>query len=288
MKLLLCTNGTAHANHALTVGQQLALSVAQAVDILVVNEKANGGDFRLIAAANEAAEAVGHTLQAADISVTLHHQTGQIASSVVQQAQDVQYDLVVVGSRGRSGIIRLILGSVAREVAAHVPTSLLVIKGRPRKFKRMLICTAAGPMSDQPVHFGGRVAGPWGLSVTLLHVMSQLTMRMTFSLDDEPEEFTEEPQEADNGMGWHEGQHLREMLKLLANQGVKARALVRQGLVIDEILTEAQEGRYDVIVVGAHITPGLSSFLVEDFAKNVLLSANRPVLIVRQTDEDIG
>ncbi len=162
---------------------------------------------------------------------------------------------------------------------------MLVIKGRPRKFKRMLICTAAGPTSDQPVRFGGYLAGPLRLSVTLLHVMSQLTMRMAFSLEDEPEGDVREDAMADNGLGWHEGQHLRQMLRLLANQGIKARALVCQGLVIDEILTEAQEGQYDVIVVGAHITPGVSSFLVEDFAKNVLLSANRPVLIVRQMDE---
>ncbi len=286
MKLLLCTNGMAHTNHALTVGQQLALRIAQAVDILVVDEKAGSGDSRLIDAATKAAEAAGHELQAADIPVALHHQTGQMASSVVQQAQDVQYDLVVVGSRGRSGIIRLLFGSVAKEVAAHVPTSLLVIKGRARKFKRMLICTAAGPTSDQPVRFGGRLAGSLRLSVTLLHVMSQLTMRMTFSLDNEPEETVSGDELVENGLGWHEGEHLQKMLKLLANQGVKARALVRQGLVIDEILTEAQEGRYDVIVVGAHIAPGVSSFLVEDFAKNVLLSANRPVLIVRQTEEE--
>jgi nucleotide-binding universal stress UspA family protein len=281
MKLLLCTNGMSHTNYALTIGQQLALGIAQAVDILVVDEKADGGDSRLVEAATKAAEAAGHELQAADIPVTLHHQTGQMASSVVQQAQDVQYDLVVVGSRGRSGIIRLLFGSVAKEVATHVPTSLLVIKGRARKFKRMLICTAAGPTSDQPVRFGGRLAGSLRLSVTLLHVMSQLTMRMSFSLGNEPEETAE----ADE-LGWHEGEHLQKMLRLLANQGVKARALVRQGLVIDEILTEAQEGRYDVIVVGAHIAPGVSSFLVEDFAKNVLLSANRPVLIVRQTEEE--
>ena len=38
-------------------------------------------------------------------------------------------DLLVVGSRGRTGIARLLLGSVASHVAAHAPCSVLIVRG---------------------------------------------------------------------------------------------------------------------------------------------------------------
>jgi universal stress protein A len=37
-------------------------------------------------------------------------------------------DLLVVGSHGRSGLSRLVLGSVASYVASHAPCSVLIVK----------------------------------------------------------------------------------------------------------------------------------------------------------------
>ena len=41
-------------------------------------------------------------------------------------------DLLVVGSRGRTGIARLLLGSVASHVAAHAPCSVLIVRGESK------------------------------------------------------------------------------------------------------------------------------------------------------------
>jgi nucleotide-binding universal stress UspA family protein len=50
----------------------------------------------------------------------------------------------------------------------------------------------------------------------------------------------------------------------------------------DEIIAEAQEGQYDLLVTGAHVTPGLNAPLVDDLSAGILLAANCPGLIVRQ------
>ncbi len=50
------------------------------------------------------------------------------ASGIVQLAANEGADLIVVGSRGRSGIARLMLGSVASRVVAESPVPVLVAR----------------------------------------------------------------------------------------------------------------------------------------------------------------
>ena len=47
-------------------------------------------------------------------------------------------------------------------------------------------------------------------------------------------------------------------------------------------IAEAKEGRFDLLVIGAHVTPGISSLLVGDLSEQILLAADIPVLVVRQ------
>jgi nucleotide-binding universal stress UspA family protein len=50
------------------------------------------------------------------------------ASGIVQSAKDEGADLIVMGSHGRSGIARLMLGSVATKVVAESPVPVLVTR----------------------------------------------------------------------------------------------------------------------------------------------------------------
>ncbi|WP_373048285.1 universal stress protein [Vulgatibacter sp.] len=79
-----------------------------------------------------AAEESGRILQQARarLPAELHVEEkvlhGQPASSLVEEARLRGYDLLVVGSHGRSGIRRFLLGSVASQVVAHAPIPVLV------------------------------------------------------------------------------------------------------------------------------------------------------------------
>ncbi|WP_397410708.1 universal stress protein [Polaromonas sp.] len=50
------------------------------------------------------------------------------ASGIVQTVKDEGADLVVMGSHGRTGIARLVLGSVASKVAAESPVPVLIAR----------------------------------------------------------------------------------------------------------------------------------------------------------------
>lgn len=53
---------------------------------------------------------------------------GDPREAIVETARGEAADLVVVGSHGRSGIAKLLMGSVASHVVTHSPCSVLVVK----------------------------------------------------------------------------------------------------------------------------------------------------------------
>jgi nucleotide-binding universal stress UspA family protein len=56
---------------------------------------------------------------------------GDAASELIRVARDEHADLIVLGTHGRTGLSRLLLGSVARNVMLHAPCSVLVVRRRP-------------------------------------------------------------------------------------------------------------------------------------------------------------
>jgi nucleotide-binding universal stress UspA family protein len=54
--------------------------------------------------------------------------TGDPREALTQEARDQGADLVVMGSQGRTGIAKLMLGSVSSHVVTHAPCSVLVVK----------------------------------------------------------------------------------------------------------------------------------------------------------------
>jgi nucleotide-binding universal stress UspA family protein len=53
---------------------------------------------------------------------------GDAASEIVNYARDAGIDLIVMGTHGRTGVERLVLGSVAERVLRDAPCSVLVVK----------------------------------------------------------------------------------------------------------------------------------------------------------------
>ena len=79
-------------------------------------------------AAREAlAEATASTFRGAGMKAEALVQDGSPAHQLVEAAADWDADLIVVGSRGLSGLERLLVGSVARAVLYHASCSVLVV-----------------------------------------------------------------------------------------------------------------------------------------------------------------
>lgn len=86
-----------------------------------------GGQQLLADAAKRLAEA---ERIAADHDIDLETQSrlGSPAQEIVDCAEDGDFDHIVMGSRGRSGVSRILLGSVAEVVVRHSPVPVTVVR----------------------------------------------------------------------------------------------------------------------------------------------------------------
>lgn len=272
MKILICTDGSAHAQDALRFASFFVKGTQGPVKVLGVAES-RGEEAKVREILSHAQEILGEVPNLETLV-----RTGHAAEEILKEGEKGDYELVVLGARGRRGITRFLLGSTAMRVVEHSPVSVLIVRaGRPA-LEKILIATAGGPPGEEDVRFGRRIAGLSGASATVLHVMSQMPLSPTAPLED-----LEAPYEALLQKETREALHVMRCLEILKEEKVEGRGLIRHGLVVDEILDEAQEGNYDLLVIGGHRALGLARFLLDDVTRQVVLSAKTPVLVVKST-----
>ncbi len=271
MKILMCTDGSKHAAEALRFGSLIARQARDQVSLLGVVER-DDDERKVTRMLERTSDALCQDVP--HIDTVIRH--GHAAEEILKETEENQYDLVVVGSRGRRGITRFLLGSTAARLARYCPSSIIIVKGQRERLAKILVCTGGAEAGERDTQAAGRIAALTGATVTVLHVMSQLPLFPEARLTD-----LEEPSEQLLQSEAREGAHLRRDLQILADLGVKGQAKVCHGLVVDEILAEAREGDYDLIVTGAHVSSGLQRFILKNTTEEILLAAKRPVLVVR-------
>lgn len=270
MRILICTDGSKYAEDAIRFGGLIAKGVKAHLTLLGVIEGPNEME-KVRQSLERAIDLLAQEVAALETRTKMGH----AAEEILSETEEREYDLVIVGSRGRRGITRFLLGSTAARIVQHAPISVLIVKGQQPSLRRILICTGGEERGEEDIRFGGMIAQSTGAQVTILHVISQLPLTPEARFEDleatKKELLQQEIPEAI---------HLRKGLQILKGLGVAGEVKIRRGLVVDEILAEAEEG-YDLLVVGAHAAPGLYRFLLDDLTTQIVLGSPRPVLVVK-------
>lgn len=140
--ILVPVDGSSTAGQAIDKAIAVAEAFKSAVTIIYVIDpyafSGVGADFSygqaeyLSAATAEANEAIKHAKQAFQdhgITVTASVVEGHaIYRGILETAESVGADLLVMGSHGRRGLERLVLGSVTAQVLSHAHLPVLVVR----------------------------------------------------------------------------------------------------------------------------------------------------------------
>jgi nucleotide-binding universal stress UspA family protein len=276
MRILMATGGSVHSEAALRFGAHI-LSVDRRYEaptiITVVKHEAEQPQADAILAQAD------QLLKAVISNVQTKVRIGHPAEEIIREAEEGRYNLVIVGEKQHPGLVtRFLLGSTAVRVVEHAPCPVIIAKGKNGPIRRILLCDSGieqpSLLSRFTAQCGDLLKG--GEEVIVLHVMSQMSAGPGVSgkqLRAEAEELikTHAP----------EGQLLERDIQLLEQLNVQPQPRVRHGLVVDEILAEARNGAYDLVVIGAHQGQGWRSILLDDLAHQIIGQMDRPILIVR-------
>jgi nucleotide-binding universal stress UspA family protein len=133
--IVIATDGSDEAKEAVRLGVELAADegaevvLAHVVQVFDPLERAPGSPHRVPAAADdEALREASAIAEAAGVPATLELLLGLPEDEIVALADDLDASVVVVGSRGQSGLRGALLGSVSRAVVKNAKRPVLVVK----------------------------------------------------------------------------------------------------------------------------------------------------------------
>lgn len=274
MRYLLATGGSLHSEMALRYAAHIAPVAQGTATVLIVS----GTSLR-----REQAEQIGR--RASEIlmpvfpDLRILTRTGVPSVEIGREAAQGGYDLVILGSRPRHRLLTRLRGSVTSQVANHIPCSLLVARQDAGPPQRLLICASSAThpsLLDALFSSGMDALLASAQESTYLHIMSQISAGPGVR----GEQLRESAEELIRD-GTEEGRFLAAGVEQLRSHNIHAAPKVRHGLVVDEIVAEASEGEYDLVVIGAHRKYGWERYLLGDLARRIIDQCTRSVLLVR-------
>lgn len=112
--------------NALMQGMEPAFNVGELLDALAEEGR------KLLAEASGLARRRGVKADA----VLYEQRIGRVADRIIREAKNWRADLIVMGTHGRRGIGRLVMGSDAESVLRESPVPLLLVKDQGKRRKR--------------------------------------------------------------------------------------------------------------------------------------------------------
>jgi nucleotide-binding universal stress UspA family protein len=202
-------------------------------------------------------------------------------AAIVETAARWPADLIVLGTHGRSGFERLLLGSVAEKVLRKAPCPVLTVPNRvlsPRQdlgFSRIVCALDFSAASLRALDYAVSLAAPDGPGVTALHVVELFAegggMRDEVVLD---------TPDFRAGLIEFAQQRLRAAIRDEARRCPIAEA-VTMGKAWREILRVAADERADLIVLGVQGRTAADLLLFGSTTQHVVRQAECPVLTIR-------
>ncbi|MCL2148476.1 MAG: universal stress protein [Methanomassiliicoccaceae archaeon] len=138
-KVLVPTDGSEFTKHAVDIAIELAgLSGGRVTALYVLDRTVYANspmDTALVnvydALEKEGASATSYVMEragAAGVEAEEKRIEGVPAKAILQEAEDGGYDVIVMGSLGRTGISKLLMGSVAEKIVQNAKCPVMVAK----------------------------------------------------------------------------------------------------------------------------------------------------------------
>lgn len=142
------------------------------------------------------------------------------------------------------------------------------------ELRRILVPTDFTETSELAVEWALGLAAKLGAAVTLMHAYELPIIGFPDGAIVATPEIASHIADASQGA-------LDATVKRLADRGIAVESILREGIIWEEINAVAESIAADLIVIGTHGRKGLARALLGSVAENVIRTATRPVVSIR-------
>ncbi len=273
MEILICTDGSSSSIQSAELISKLGFPSGTQIVVLGVSE--DKSDLEKI---NNSMDQVIKIL-GVKYSVSKKIRYGNPPKEILAEALDHVYDLVAVGGGGQLGLLHPKVGSTTGMLARKLHTHFLVARNIPERIAKILVCVSGEAPASETVTLGGTWIANSVAQIGLLHVAPSKKEGSSQGTN------TDESRDISDGGEASPKLLLERATRQLRQAGVKNEIIprIRQGLVVKEALDELLEGKYELLVVGAHYQPGQDRWqetLLDDVTDQLLNRSTCSVLII--------
>ncbi len=285
-RILLPTDLSESADHAMRQAVELAVQLQARLDVfhVVTLHAADPGALKesledylkklegeVFTDLSERSDVIKRRGVSVEVSV---ERSVSASEAIVDKASTIGADLIVMGTHGRTGVGKLLLGSVAEQVVQHAGCDVVTV-GKDAKvaegaagFDPILVPVDFADYSEKAIAVGGKLLATDG-KLVLQHVVSA-PIHPSFYAGGVTRMFEVDPDLP---------KRIREKLGTLY-QG-PAELVVTEGDAAQEILSAAESHKVQMIVMGTRGLSGLDHVLLGSVTERVMRKASVPVLAVK-------
>ncbi len=201
---------------------------------------------------------------------------GEPATLIVEIAQENKADLVVLGTHGRRGLNRLLMGSVTSQVILNSPVDVLVVKKagseHPGEYKSILVPFDSSASSQKALDHAMHLAAINNAKLTVLYVIPRYEEMIGFFKTESIEKNLRQ-----------EAEKILDKARMLSanERGISIETEIREGHAAEKIMNIANQMNNDLIVMGSHGYRGVNKAIIGSTAERVIIYAPCPVLVAR-------
>jgi nucleotide-binding universal stress UspA family protein len=179
---------------------------------------------------------------------------------IIDEAAKKQAEMIIMGRYGRTGLKRLLMGSVTARVIGHSPCKVMVIPETAKvSYKNILIATDGSKYSDAAALEAISIAKRCGSDLIAISVATK-----------------------DKNLPSAK-KSVEKISRIAEKEGLKAKTLTLRGIPYNVIVETAGKKNADIIVVGSHGRTGLDRLLMGSVTERVIGHANCEVLVVKRS-----
>ena len=199
---------------------------------------------------------------------------GTAADTILSVAARLRADGIVMGTHGRRGYDRMMLGSVAERVMRNAPCPVLVVnkppddlsaasneEGQEHRLYRILFCTDFSENSERALNYAISATTEYDGELTLLHVLE------------------EKPAKTHQAIAAAR-QQLERLIPAEVRKTLNSRFAVRVGKPYEQIIQFAKDAHPDIVVVGVRGRGSLDLAVFGSTTYRVIQLGPCPVLAV--------